>query len=182
MRLPRREVIGPPDCPILYRWTLLEWGRRSAKSCFRTSRDGAPVESGSTARWKLMVHRFPPNADDRDAHDHPRPFVTLMLWGGYDDLEPCDGDGSTSAGCDRCASTGWVVKDRLRAGSLRSRDATYVHRTRVLPSGAWTVVLMGPLARPWGFWREGLWWYWKDYEREFGFAMRCEDLQKEHRR
>jgi hypothetical protein len=27
---------------------------------------------------------------------------------------------------------------------------------------------------PWGFWRRGRWWYWKDYEDEFGFGMRCE--------
>jgi hypothetical protein len=163
------EVIGPPDCPIIYRWTLLKLGDT-----------------------KLLLHRFPPNADDRDMHDHPRPFWTVVLRGGYDDLVPCGTCGGQQwrrstygAGdvpCEDCFDGGMVPGDRLRAGDVRRRAASYTHRTRVLPEGAWTLVLMGPLRRRWGFWRGGRWWFWKDYEEEFGYAMRCEDLNKEHRR
>jgi hypothetical protein len=171
--LPRREVIGPPDCPIILRWTLL----------------GEPTWPG---RWpfKVMVHRFPPNADDRDAHDHPRPFVTLVLRGGYDDDVPCPtcrGTARRDATSDPLVEVpcecgdGLVPGDRVRAPALRRRRAEYAHRTRVLPSGAWTVVVMGPVRRPWGFWRAGGWWPFRDYEREFGFAMRCDDLDQEYR-
>src|SRR5262245_10176215 len=166
----RREVIGPPDCPILIRWTVLGW---------------------NSWPFKLLVHRFLPNADDRDAHDHPRGCWTLVLRGGYDDDVPCpwcgdgklrirrwtaaEGDTDRCGRCDTPGGGGLVPGDRMRPGMIRWRPATYRHRTRVLPTGAWTIVLMGPFRRPWGFWRDGRWWPWRVYERHFGFGMRCSE-------
>lgn len=155
------EVIGPPACPIMHRWTLL-------KLCGR----------------KLLLHHFLPNADDRAEHDHPAPFWTFVLWGGYDDRVPCSmcnglrsADSEWSApSCGRCGGQGDVPGDRMRAGMLRRRVATYRHRTRVLPSGAWTIVWMGRKERLWGFWKDGRWWPWRDHEKAFGFGMRCPDV------
>lgn len=171
--LPKREVIGPPDCPIMYRWTVRPWSDRK--------RD---------VRWKLMVHHFLPNSDDRDVHDHPRPFYTLVLWGGYDDIAQCpqcDGAGTfvptvAAAMCSKCRGAGYVLREAMRPGVVRFRRADHTHRTRTHPTGAWTVVLMGPLERMWGFWRGRQWWAYKDYSAEFGFAMRCEDLPLEYRK
>lgn len=62
------EVIGPSECPIMFRRTLV------------------------SSRWgKLLFHRFLPGASDEAPHDHPRSFVTIVLRGGYDDVKP---DGS----------------------------------------------------------------------------------------
>lgn len=105
---------------------------------------------------KAMVHYFLPDTVDVDPHDHPRAFVLLVLAGGYTDV----------------TETGRV--DVLRPGSVRYRPATHAHVTYVGSRGCWTVVLMGPKRREWGFWRAGRWWQWRDYEREFGMAMRCE--------
>jgi hypothetical protein len=180
------EVIGPPACPIMHRWTLLN------------------VRGG-----KLMLHHFLPNADDRAEHDHPAPFWTFVLWGGYDDRVPCPACGGCQRvddpqlvarwaaqppydedddnrlmrwqcwmPCPTCHTpdrgpTGEVPGDRMRAGMLRRRAAAYRHRTRVLPSGAWTLVYMGRKERPWGFWKDGRWWPWREHEKAFGFGMRC---------
>lgn len=168
------EVIGPPDCPILHRWTL--GGDRLMRR--------API--------KVLLHHFLPDADDRDVHDHPRPFVTVVLRGGYDDLMPCpvcDGRstwkkpkvGPGWAGhfeggwCEACNRTGVVLREWMRAGTVRYRPAEHAHRTKVHSDGCWTLVVMGPIRRPWGFWREGKWWAYKDYERTFGLSFRCED-------
>jgi len=73
-----RETIGPPECPLFYRWTLLapRFRRRVA--------------------FKVMVHRFIPNRQDADVpHDHPRPFITFVLRGGYDDLVRCPACGGS---------------------------------------------------------------------------------------
>lgn len=171
----KREVIGPPDCPIMVRRTLL--GPRS--------RPGQPARPWSL---KLLLHHFLPNADDRDVHDHPRPFVTLVLWGHYDDLRPCPdcrdscgwvftgtgGFGNGYQPCPTCRRSGLVLGERMRPGMVRRRRAGHRHRTHVGPRGCWTLVLMGPLRREWGFWKDGKWWPWKLYEEHFGFGMRCD--------
>lgn len=164
------EVIGPPDCPIMLRWTLV-------KLCGR----------------KLMVHHFLPNADDRACHDHPSPFITMVLRGWYDDMAPCplcsgagtkinlpldlDGLRTYEAArverCQQCSGTTVVLRERMSAGAIRYRRAEHVHRTKVGPRGCWTVVLMGRKQRRWGFWHEGRWWFWREFERRFGFGMRC---------
>lgn len=169
MRLFPHDVIGPPDCPLIHRWTLL--GRRHQS-------------------WpaKLMLHYFPANADDRDVHDHPWPFLTFVLWGSYDDMKPCDQCKGTGQRhhpitwlCENCDGSGVLLNEHMKAGMLRYRPATHRHRTKVGPKGCLTLVLSGPTCRRWGFWRAGTWWWWSDYESEFGYAMRCEDLDKEYR-
>lgn len=185
--LPNTEVIGPPECPILHRWTLVPWGEYT---------DGlGRVGSGRPKKnWKLLLHHFLPNADDRDVHDHPRPFVTLVLRGYYDDMRACDACGGTGerlvrhvidypttmsfttvAACAACKASGVVLRERMKAGMLRYRPAIHAHRTKVGPRGCWTIVIMGPLQRRWGFWRGAEWFYWKDYEHKFGFGMRCDN-------
>lgn len=146
----------------MHRWTLFGDG-----SVGKRLTAGSPI--------KVMVHHFLPDADDRDAHDHPRGFLTIVLWGGYDDYVPCEACGGGELdGCLWCAGTGLRLGDRLRAGSIRYRHAEYAHRTRVGPRGAWTLCVMGPFRREWGFWRLGRWVPFLDYEERFGPGMRCE--------
>lgn len=172
-----REIIGPPDCPILYRWTLIKAGKQPVPAELRD-------EYGpETASMKLLLHHFPANADDRDVHDHPRPFWTLVLRGWYDDMKPCQHcAGGLTGVCRVCWGAGVVLNERMRPGMLRRRPATHCHRAKAGPDGCWTLVLMGPLRRQWGFWRRLSWWAYKDYEAEFGYAMRCDDLDKEYRK
>lgn len=152
------EVIGPPECPILLRRTLV-----------------------ARKRWKLLLHRFMPGAADRDPHDHPRPFLTLVLRGGYDDVQPCrackEGTVTAPAGgvvrCRVCRGERQAI-DRVRAVTVRYRPATHVHTTLVHADGATTLVLMGPLVRAWGFFRDGRWWPWREYDEAYGHgSFRC---------
>ena len=124
-------------------------------------------------------------------HDHPRGFLTIVLRGGYDDLVPCPtcrgtrdallDPGASSeqrliyGPCARCSGLGLVVGDRLRAPAIRRRRAEHAHMTRTGNDGALTLVVMGPEVRPWGFWREGRWWAFREFERVFGFTWRCEE-------
>lgn len=194
MMWPERETIGPDECPLFYRWTLL-----------------APRIHGRVP-FKLMVHRFIPNRQDADVpHDHPRGFITLVLRGGYDDLVLCPACGGceriadpellpnvggTEIGydgeeftwseadcwmpCPTCSTpergpTGLVLAERLNAPAVRRRRAEHAHMTRTDGRGAWTLVVMGPERRAWGFWRLGRWWNWREFEQRFGFTWRCEE-------
>lgn len=152
--LPKREVIGAPLCPLMYRWTLF----------------------GDDARGKVMLHRFPPNTTDADIHDHPWPFVTMVLWGSYDDIVPCPtclGEplywgGGEEVKCWQCFGKGIVFGERMRAGKICRRRAEHTHRTRTHDVGAWTLVITGKKVREWGFWRDGKRWPFKAYKKAFG--------------
>jgi hypothetical protein len=127
------EQIGPDECPLMFRWTL-----------------------SSGRAGKLLLHLFPANVEDLHYHDHPRPFVTLVLVGRYTDLTP---DGT----------------DELRQGMLRFRRAGHMHKTATGRMGALTLVVMGPQTREWGFLRDGRWWPFREYLDRFGGnAVRCQ--------
>lgn len=163
-KVPAVEHIGAADCPLMDRWTLWESDRFDCK---------------------LLLHHFLPWASDPDCHDHPRPFVTVVLRGRYEDIVPCPecsrdpgwsqrGSYRALRPCERCSGHGKVVGETMTAGKIRRRRARHAHLTRTDGRGAWTLVLMGPKRRPWGFLRKGRWWQFRDYESEFGFHMRCE--------
>lgn len=142
------EIIGPLACPILGRRTLVDFGPKVGK---------------------VLWHRFLPNASDKDQHDHPRSFLTIMLRGSYLDISLAkveEREHSHRLG---------VVYDEVRAPAVRFRPATHAHITKVGPKGATTLVIMGPLRREWGFWRDKKWWPWRDYERKYGLDFRCDE-------
>lgn len=152
-------MIGDGECPILYRLTLID-----------------------AKRFKVMVHRFVPDAGREDFHDHPRSFVTFVVRGGYDDITPCveclgsgrdcTGDYVMDLPCLPCDGSGKVV-ERVRAFAVRRRSAAHTHMTAVHPDGAWSLVVMGPFVRPWGFLRAGQWFGFREYEERFGKSFRC---------
>lgn len=110
------------------------------------------------SKWlKVLWHEFMPNASDRSHHDHPRSFVTLMLRGDYFDVQPDE------------------TVDHVCAPTIRVRPAEHAHITEVGPRGAKTLVVMGPLRREWGFYRDGKWYPWRVFERMFGLNWRCPD-------
>ncbi len=110
---------------------------------------------------RLMLHYIARSDDDRDPHDHPFAFTSLILSGGYtEELHdvPRDRYGAvlTSARGFRVITTTWHGP-----GSLLRRDATATHRVRLTSKGnglgwpeehpAWTLVLAGERVRTWGF-------------------------------
>lgn len=111
---------------------------------------------------KLLLHWFVPEARDPDPHDHPRSFVTFVFRGGYRDLTPSR------------AKDAFDV-EYVYAPAFRFRRAAHAHITVAGPKGAWSLVVMGPERRAWGFFREGRWWQFREYEDRFGMAFRCEN-------
>jgi hypothetical protein len=99
---------GLPECPYMIRWKA-DFGRFG----------------------KFQLHHWLRGDDPRALHDHPSDFVTVVLWGGYDDVQ----DGQV---------------DHLHAGSVRHRRAEHTHT--VVTKGCWTLVYFWPKRRNWGFW------------------------------
>lgn len=112
------------NTPYLTRWTLL--GRRFAG-------DGLAV----------FLHRFH-RSDADEMHDHPWPFVSVILAGGYFEKTPAPG-WSNGSGPTR---TLWYGP-----GSVLRRPARWIHSV-LIPDGAdaWTLIIRGRKERSWGFW------------------------------
>jgi hypothetical protein len=112
----------------------------------------------STRRFKVYVHRFVADDWSRDLHDHPKRFVSIGLWGRYLEHGP--------AGRRR----------EYRAPWFRTFPATHIHRVTLPAGDCWTLVIVGPPVREWGFWHldpiehgpvQGAWrWIpWRAYVR-----------------
>lgn len=120
-----RFEIGRAGDVYLTRWTLL--GRRFG------------------GRWRVFLHRFHRSDSDGACHDHPWPFVSVILWGGYWEHVPDPAD---------------PAETRRRwywPGSVLIRPAEWRHRVEI-PAGrrAWTVVWTGDKRRSWYFWCDGV--------------------------
>lgn len=167
MTLLTPEKIGNPECPLMLRWTLL-----------------------AGKRGKLLLHHFMPDVQDPDVHDHPRSLLIFVLRGFYDDMvlcpncraekgkivrsaDPVHTFATTIGSCPLCEGKGLVVGDRMHAGMVRYRKAEHAHATHAGPKGAWTVCIMGPVVREWGFWINGQWENFRKYIDTRGFVRRC---------
>lgn len=112
MKIHWGQKLGNPECPYMRRW-VLDFGQ-----------------------FSIRLHHWLASDDQRNFHDHPWWFVTLILWGGYVDQSP-EGD------------------DPLKQGSIRFRKAEFQHTVNVNKGGCWSVLLTGPTTRRWGFWVKG---------------------------
>jgi hypothetical protein len=130
----RRETheIGRKGLPrYLTRWTV--WGQRF----------------GAKPRHNVFLHLFHRGDAEEYFHDHPWPFWSLILWGGYYE--------HTEAG-----------KRWYGPLSFLRRPADWKHRVE-LPEGktCWTLVWCGPKERSWGFHCPKIGWiHWKTHQAD----------------
>lgn len=138
MRTPYRHLAG-----YMERFWLFRIGRRGGG------------ESGPYPLIGARVHHILRSDDGRDFHDHPWPYLTIILRGGYWEVRPVLVDNVVS----------YCVRTWHGPGSVLLRRANSWHRLE-LPEGqtAWTLFCTGPKVQHWGFlvgrrkvgWREYL--------------------------
>ena len=110
-------------------------------------------------RWVLAealnrgayLHHFIGDDWAVDPHDHPRRFISIGLKGWYYE--------------DVFNELGELVKtERFDAPWFRSFPAEHLHRVRPSECGdCWTLVIVLPKSRRWGFVQDGKWIAFKDY-------------------
>lgn len=103
-----------------------------------------------TPWFQIMLHRIYRPDRQRDLHDHPWDFLSIILWGRY--IE------TTVAGDRRCRWWNWK----------RATDRHSIKWCSRRP--VWTLVFTGPRQRTWGFWVDGgtTFVQWQDYEKLYG--------------
>lgn len=113
-----RVIHDSDDVPYLERYYL-----------FIKDRDKFP--------FNIFVHKFL-KSDPDDLHDHPWPYVTIILKGGYWEYT--------------YNSAGDITKTWKGAGSILFRKARSVHRIEIKKNiSTWTLFIPGPKLREWGF-------------------------------
>lgn len=113
----------------------------------------------STGWFSARIHHILRSDKDRDLHDHPQDYCSIILRGGYTELTPV-----------------YVYKENLERviagtkttwygpGSALFRRAEDLHRL-LLPAGPTiSLFITGPRRREWGFQTSEGWVPWKEYE------------------
>lgn len=131
-----KAVISRPGLgPYLTRWTLAG------------ERYGPP---GSKA---VFLHRFH-RSDPDHVHDHPWPFTSVILWGGYSEHTPAD----------PANPAGPTVRRWYGPGRVLRRPALWRHRIELAPGReAWTLIFRGAKERSWGFFCPAGYMDWRTY-------------------
>jgi len=102
-------------------------------------------------RWRILqtpwfaiyVHNILRSVEDKDPHDHPWWFMSLILWGGYVE--------------DRVDENGRKSRHYRFAGRMFSCKTTEFHKIRLMRP-TWTLVLTGPRTHElWGYMTEDGW-------------------------
>ncbi len=104
--------------------------------------------------FNIFVHKFL-KSDPDDVHDHPWPYATLILKGGYYEWVPqFDSNGK---------KIGEMAKWRA-PGHFRFCRADSYHRIELDPDvTCWTLFMPGPHKREWGFLVNNKWIKHDDY-------------------
>jgi hypothetical protein len=104
--------------------------------------------------FNVFLHKFL-KSDPDDVHDHPWPYATLIVKGGYYEWTPVfDADGKKIA--ETCRWHG--------VGSFRRARASQYHRVELDPDiDCWTLFVPGIHQREWGFLTKRGWVHFEKY-------------------
>ena len=104
--------------------------------------------------FNIFVHKFL-KSDPDDVHDHPWPYATLILKGGYYEWIPQ---------FDKQGNKFNEIAVWRGPGSFRICGATSYHRIELDPSvDCWSLFMPGPQKREWGFLVKNKWIHNEEY-------------------
>jgi hypothetical protein len=102
----------------------------------------------TTPWFGVMVHALETPDETRHLHNHPWPFVTMILRGGYDQLWAPSLEDAAKA----VATGASPITKRMRAGSIGRMNRHQFHAIATLHRRpTWTLFMTGPRGGAWGF-------------------------------
>ncbi len=113
----------------------------------------------------FFLHQFL-RSDPDTLHDHPWPYATLILKGGYWEWIPIFND-FVDENDAKSSSNGRIIGEKKvwrGAGHFRICKAETYHRIEIEPGvDCWTLFMPGPQKREWGFLTHKN-WDWKTFK------------------
>jgi hypothetical protein len=120
----------------------------------------------TTPFFGIKLHHILRSDEDRDLHDHPWSFLSLILRGGYWEHQAIDPAEDPRHDLRYMNRSPLTYRVWYGPGSILWRPAPSPHRLE-LPAGrsAWSLVITGPKQREWGFRTICGWIPWTEYWR-----------------
>jgi hypothetical protein len=116
------------------------------------------LKDRKTFPFNVFLHKFH-KGDPGDVHDHPWPYATLILKGGYYEWVPTFNPYTG----DKVGETRYW----RGPGHFRVCKAKSYHRIEKHPDvTAWTLFMPGPQTKEWGFWVKNKWIHNEKYLEE----------------
>ena len=107
------------------------------------------LKDRKTFPFNVFLHKFH-KGDPGDLHDHPWPYFTLNLKGGYYEWIPGSLDKDGRWNCE--------IRKWRGPGHFRFCSSNSYHRIELHPGiTPWTLFMPGPKTREWGFLEKGKW-------------------------
>ena len=107
--------------------------------------------------FNIFLHKFL-KSDPDDVHDHPWPYATVILKGGYWEWIPHFDTVGRKTG---------EYQVWRGPGHFRISKANSFHRIELDPDiTAWTLFMPGPKQRDWGFLVQNTWIQWEQYLKQ----------------
>lgn len=132
--IPNRVGTGP----YLSRWYLRGLPTMPDGSHPFTANGETKPDAIYSKKIGVYLHRFN-ESDGEEFHNHPFEWsVSLILVGGYYE--------------ERLGRRNEVTRRRVRTWSLNVIRANDFHRVDLIEKDAWTLFIVGPRTRDWGFW------------------------------
>jgi hypothetical protein len=133
----------------------------------------------TTPWFSIKLHHFHRSDEDRELHDHPWLFVSLILWGGYTEVRPdfCIRGALREISLEAhprsevtMASAALYERKRYGPGSLLVRPAWWAHRVELNDEerGSWSLVIVFPKVQEWGFYKVQGWINWRSFHGAAG--------------
>jgi hypothetical protein len=111
-----------------------------------------------TPWFGIYLHDIFEPDGDRDCHNHPWPFASIVLRGSYDEYVYPNPGGK--------GWMGYIEKHHPRF-SIHFMGRDSAHRIVRAAPGLKTLILTGPRKSTWGFFREGQFIPWDEYEHKY---------------
>lgn len=137
---PYQHLVHKDGVPYMGRWWLMpHWMLKPDEKGDPEPKKWVPI--------KIRLHHIRTEDYDRNFHDHPSDYRTLIIDGWYVERD--------LFGVDRTFS----------AGSSRSARAETFHRiVEVSPGGTWTIFIMWKKRNSWGFIVNDKKVHWRDFQ------------------
>lgn len=122
--------------------------------------------------FSIKLHKII-QSDEICSHDHPWPFITIILKGGYYEWSPSHQNDSGEFIDKRISPDREFEICRWHGpGSILYRPASWRHQLELKPNfmgeliPATTLVFTGKVIRKWGFFTKSGWIFWENYDKQ----------------